>query len=129
MAGGAAARRLRPIEARRAETPEELTRCATVSPAQAGTSVLTQRMRELVPTFQKDFAQLKKTYGDAELEKITVGHALGGMRDIMGLLCETSLLDANEVCVRATSTPYGCEWLSCAPRCMRVPCLCTSAHF
>merc|ERR1712137_445396 len=58
--------------------------------------MITQRMRELIPPQQEKVKNLRKNHGDKVLGQYTVGQAYGGMRGIIGLVYETSLLDSNE---------------------------------
>lgn len=57
---------------------------------------ITDRVTELVPKYREDFKKLKDEYGNKSLGEYTVGQAIGGMRGIVGLVTETSLLDAQE---------------------------------
>jgi len=57
---------------------------------------LKERLKELVPGFQSNLKLLKEKHGEKSLGETTVSMALGGMRDIKGLVTETSLLDSNE---------------------------------
>jgi len=59
-------------------------------------SPLKQRLRELVPEQQKTVSAIRKEHGDKTLGSYTVSQAYGGMRGIIGLVYETSLLDAEE---------------------------------
>jgi len=58
--------------------------------------LLKKKMREVIPPFQERVKTLRKDHGDKVLGTYTVGQAYGGMRGIIGLVYETSLLDANE---------------------------------
>merc|ERR1712000_587835 len=57
---------------------------------------LRQRLRELVPVQQEKVKNIRKQHGDKVLGSYTVGQAYGGMRGIIGLVYETSLLDPEE---------------------------------
>ena len=60
------------------------------------TASITDKVSSLVPKYREQFKALKDTHGAKVLGEYTVGQTLGGMRGIVGLVTETSLLDANE---------------------------------
>lgn len=53
-------------------------------------------MKEIIPAFQARVKKLQTEHGEASLGSYTVSQAYGGMRGIIGLVYETSLLDAEE---------------------------------
>merc|ERR1712170_48858 len=78
--------------------------------------MITQRMRELIPPQQEKVKNLRKEHGDKVLGSYTVGQAYGGMRGIIGLVYETSLLDPEEgIRFRGLSIPECQEKLPKAP--------------
>ena len=56
-----------------------------------------QELAELIPKKQNEIKELKAKHKDTVIGEVTVDQIYGGMRDIKGLVTETSLLDANEV--------------------------------
>ncbi|MGQ9618170.1 MAG: citrate (Si)-synthase [Candidatus Aminicenantia bacterium] len=54
------------------------------------------RLAELVPKWREERTKLVKELGDISIDKVTVEQALGGMRDVKILPCETSYLDPIE---------------------------------
>jgi len=54
------------------------------------------RLAELVPKWREERTKLIKELGDKPIDKVTVEQALGGMRDVKILPCETSYLDPIE---------------------------------
>jgi citrate synthase len=50
----------------------------------------------LIPQKQAELKQIQKDYGHVELSKCTVAQTIGGMRGVIGMLWETSLLDPEE---------------------------------
>jgi citrate synthase len=54
---------------------------------------LIERVWQLVPKYKRDLKELKEKHGDDKLGDITVSQVLGGMRGMIGLLYDTSLLD------------------------------------
>merc|ERR1712137_672536 len=79
-------------------------------------SPLKQRLRELVPIQQAKVKNIRKEHGDHVLGNYTVGQAYGGMRGIIGLVYETSLLDPEEgIRFRGLSIPECQEKLPKAP--------------
>lgn len=57
-------------------------------------STLKTRLFQLIPENQRRFQRLRKEKGEFELGKITVDQVMGGMRGMVGLVTETSKLDA-----------------------------------
>jgi len=77
---------------------------------------LKQRLSEVIPAKQEEVRKFKTEHKDFVLQEVTIDMAYGGMRDIKGLVCETSLLDANEgIRFRGLSIP------ECQEKLPRVP--------
>ncbi|MDD0451936.1 hypothetical protein PSZ91_24060, partial [Shigella sonnei] len=57
---------------------------------------LKSQLRELIPEQQDRLKKLKSEHGKVQLGNITVDMVLGGMRGIIGMLWETSLVDPEE---------------------------------
>ncbi|KAG0457585.1 hypothetical protein HPP92_022742 [Vanilla planifolia] len=57
---------------------------------------LRSQLEELIPEQQECLKKLKTDYGKVQLGNITADMVIGGMRGIIGLLWETSLLDPDE---------------------------------
>lgn len=57
-------------------------------------SLLKQRLKEIVPEKQALLKEVKQKYGAKEIGRYTVDQAIGGMRNIFGLFYDTSLLDS-----------------------------------
>ncbi len=55
-----------------------------------------ERLAALVPKWREERTKLVKELGDKPIDKVTVEQALGGMRDVKILPCETSYLDPIE---------------------------------
>jgi len=60
------------------------------------TSALKQRLAELIPIKNKEIKEFKDKHANTVVGTVTVDQIYGGMRDIKGLICETSLLDSQE---------------------------------
>jgi citrate synthase len=58
---------------------------------------LKSQLQELIPEQQDRLKKLKSEHGKVQLGNITVDMVLGGMRGMIGMLWETSLLDPEEV--------------------------------
>ncbi len=54
------------------------------------------RLAELIPKWREERVKLVKEFGDKPIDKVMVEQALGGMRDVKILPCETSYLDPIE---------------------------------
>jgi len=88
---------------------------ADASQARAATT-LVSRVAELVPGEQDRVAKIFKQQKDKTISSVTVAQAWQGMRGVTGLVCETSLLDANEgIRFRGLSIPECQERLPTAP--------------
>ncbi len=59
-------------------------------------SSLKQRLAERIPGWQDRVRTLNKVHGDVELGATSIGAALGGMRGLSALVCDTSYLDPIE---------------------------------
>ncbi|XP_028398554.1 citrate synthase, mitochondrial-like [Dendronephthya gigantea] len=59
-------------------------------------SSLKDVMKSIVPEKQKEVAEFRKEYADKVIGQYTVDQVYGGMRGIIGLVTETSLLDPEE---------------------------------
>ncbi|KAG9137249.1 hypothetical protein Leryth_023707, partial [Lithospermum erythrorhizon] len=57
---------------------------------------LRSQLSELIPEQQERLKKLKSEHGKVQLGNITLDMVLGGMRGMVGLLWETSLLDPDE---------------------------------
>ncbi|CAF3661142.1 unnamed protein product, partial [Rotaria socialis] len=64
--------------------------------ASTQTTDLKEVLRELIPKEQKRVAAFKKDHNNTPIGQVTVDMIYGGMRDINGLVYETSLLDPKE---------------------------------
>lgn len=79
-------------------------------------TALRERLEVLVPEHQEKVKKLNKEFGHVSLGEVTVGMAIGGMRGIKGMLCETSVLDAEEgIRFRGYTIPELQEKLPSAP--------------
>jgi len=69
-----------------------------VSTRLASTEVTDLRkvMEEKIPLFQEEVREFRKNHGNKVIGEITVDQLYGGMRGMKGLVCETSVLDAEE---------------------------------
>ncbi|KAJ6799896.1 citrate synthase 4, mitochondrial-like [Iris pallida] len=57
---------------------------------------LRSQLKDLIPEQQERLKKLKSEHGKAQLGNITLDMVIGGMRGMIGLLWETSLLDPDE---------------------------------
>lgn len=57
---------------------------------------LKARLEELVPKWRAEVKSLSKDFGNVVLGETTIGAAIGGMRGIKSLVCDTSYLDPME---------------------------------
>lgn len=59
-------------------------------------TILHQRLEALIPAWREDVRTLAKGHGDVKLMDATIGKAIGGMRGLKALVCDTSYLDPME---------------------------------
>ena len=67
-----------------------------ISPRRHFTKTLFERMKQRVPEMQDRAKQIIAQSKDKKISDVTVSQALGGMRGVKALICETSELDVNE---------------------------------
>jgi len=67
----------------------------TYSPTPPPQSLKT-RLAEKIPEKAEEIKKFKAEHKDTVIGQVTIDQAYGGMRDIKGLVCETSLLDSQE---------------------------------
>lgn len=80
------------------------------------TKSLTQRVTELVPGEQARVKSIVSRFGNEQLGTCSVLQAFQGMRSVKSMVCETSLLDANEgIRFRGFTIPECQEKLPSAP--------------
>ncbi|KCV72990.1 citrate synthase, mitochondrial [Fonticula alba] len=79
-------------------------------------SSLKERVAELIPAKQAEIKEFRDAHKNTVVGSVTVDQIYGGMRDIRGLICETSLLDAQEgIRFRGMSIPEAQAALPKAP--------------
>jgi citrate synthase len=54
-------------------------------------------MADLIPKKQAELKEIKKLYGKEQIGTITVDQAIGGMRNMFGLIWDASLLHPKDV--------------------------------
>ena len=57
---------------------------------------LQEKFAQLVPELRKERAGVLKAKGDAEISKVSVKQAFGGMRGIKGMICDTSVVEPDK---------------------------------
>jgi citrate synthase len=55
-------------------------------------SLLVEKLRKTVPAYRDAIKDFQKLHGEKEVSKMTVGALMGGMRGVLGLLCDTSIV-------------------------------------
>jgi len=79
-------------------------------------SELSKRVEELVPKEQDRVGSIFRAHKDKQLSTVSVTQAFQGMRGVIGLVSETSLLDANEgIRFRGYTIPQCEEMLPSSP--------------
>ena len=54
---------------------------------------LKQRLAEQIPMLREERSSLMKEHRDKEISKVTIEQAIGGMRGVRGLVCDTSVVE------------------------------------
>ena len=54
------------------------------------------RMAELIPKWREDRKALMTGHRDAKISEVTVAQAIGGMRGIKGMVCDTSVVEPDK---------------------------------
>lgn len=57
---------------------------------------LQSKLAEQIPKLREDIKTLIVEHGDKVISEVTIKQAYGGMRGVKGLICETSLVDADQ---------------------------------
>jgi citrate synthase len=79
-----------------ADTPPSAGRARAATAKEHEMSTLKRRLAAQIPAWQERVRTLAKEHGDVVLGQTTVGAALGGMRGLKALVCDTSYLDPME---------------------------------
>ncbi len=58
-------------------------------------STLQSKLTEKIPAWREEIRKLVANHGDKVISQVTVAQAYGGMRDVRGLVCDTSDVDPN----------------------------------
>ena len=82
---------------RRAPERSPRFRSAVPAPPPPSTPSLPPGVAALLPAKQAQLKEVNAKFGEKSLGNVTVGQAIGGMRDVKSMIWETSLLDAHEV--------------------------------
>ena len=59
-------------------------------------TTLRKRLSELIPPLRNEIKDLAKANGDKVLSNVTVAQAYGGMRGVLGMICDTSYVDPDK---------------------------------
>jgi len=57
---------------------------------------LRDRLAQQIPDLREEVRTLNKNHANAVISEVTVGQAYGGMRGVKGLVCDTSVVDADK---------------------------------
>lgn len=59
-------------------------------------ATLQQTLAQKIPQWHNEIAELRKANGDKVISEVTVNQAYGGMRGVKGLICDTSVVEAEK---------------------------------
>jgi citrate synthase len=54
---------------------------------------LHDKLAELIPAWRQDLSSLLKQHGEKVISEVTISQAVGGMRGVKGMLCDTSVVE------------------------------------
>jgi citrate synthase len=57
---------------------------------------LKETLGELIPKLREERVALVKGYGDAKISEVSVAQAIGGMRGVKGMVCDTSVVEPDK---------------------------------
>jgi citrate synthase len=56
---------------------------------------LKEKLASQVPALRSEMQALGKEHGNKVISEVTIGQAFGGMRGVKGMICDTSVVDAD----------------------------------
>jgi citrate synthase len=56
---------------------------------------LHEKLAGLIPAWRQDISSLLKQHGEKVISEVTINQAVGGMRGVKGMLCDTSVVEAD----------------------------------
>jgi citrate synthase len=59
-------------------------------------TTLFEKLETLIPRLREERSKLLHEHADAVISQVTVGQAIGGMRGVKGMVCDTSLVDPDK---------------------------------
>lgn len=59
-------------------------------------ATLQETLAAKIPVWRQEIAELKKRHADAVISQVTVAQAYGGLRGVIGLICDTSLVEPDK---------------------------------
>jgi citrate synthase len=57
---------------------------------------LKEKLAQQIPALREELQAINKEHGNMVISEVTIGQALGGMRGVKGLVCDTSVVDADK---------------------------------
>jgi len=57
---------------------------------------LKEKLGDLIPKLREERTSLAKNHGELKISEVTVAQALGGMRGVKGLVCDTSVVEPDQ---------------------------------
>lgn len=58
--------------------------------------MLREILKKKIPEWREERAEILKNYSDMKISDVTIGQAYGGMRGVKGLVCDTSVVEADQ---------------------------------
>ena len=57
---------------------------------------LKEKLGEMIPKLREERAALMKNHGDVKISEVTMAQAVGGMRGVKGMVCDTSVVEPDQ---------------------------------
>ena len=57
---------------------------------------LKEKLADMIPKLREERQSLLKGHGDVEISKVTIAQAIGGMRGVKGMVCDTSVVEPDK---------------------------------
>lgn len=58
-------------------------------------ATLQKRLAEIIPALRDEIKGITKTHGEIKISDVTISQAYGGMRGVKGMICDTSVVNAD----------------------------------
>ena len=67
---------------------------------------LKEKLADMIPKLREERQSLLKGHGDVEISKVTIAQAIGGMRGVKGMVCDTSVVEPDQGLIKGNHTHF-----------------------